>query len=217
MIILGIQKSVFLKTGLVVAGTSKVFCGTENGVCELTKDTVYVHPSDKQCSWEPINVSPFMLLQTGTASDSSSPSFAFDFNSKNYNMFLITGHITATDDYAAPDTSSNTYNTWIRVYILENTTNSQSTIRNSPLAFNIPMGIRDGQSTNSSSNILIYVFKNIKYDGVPYLHFQNTYEYYTETEIPSMYYISGYSKYFYIDGYSSARDISFSYKIYGIT
>lgn len=37
----------------MVAGANKVFCGTENGVCELTKDTVYVHPSAKQCSWTP--------------------------------------------------------------------------------------------------------------------------------------------------------------------
>lgn len=37
----------------MVAGANKVFCGTENGVCELTKDTVYVHPSAKQCSWSP--------------------------------------------------------------------------------------------------------------------------------------------------------------------
>lgn len=37
----------------MVAGANKVFCGTENGVCELTKDTVYVHPSAKQCTWTP--------------------------------------------------------------------------------------------------------------------------------------------------------------------
>ena len=37
----------------MVAGANKVFCGTQNGVCELTKDTVYVHPSAKQCSWTP--------------------------------------------------------------------------------------------------------------------------------------------------------------------
>ena len=37
----------------MVAGANKVFCGTENGVCELTKDTVYVHPSAKQCNWTP--------------------------------------------------------------------------------------------------------------------------------------------------------------------
>ena len=37
----------------MVAGANKVFCGTENGVCELTKDTVYVHPSAKQCNWSP--------------------------------------------------------------------------------------------------------------------------------------------------------------------
>lgn len=37
----------------MVSGANKVFCGTENGVCELTKDTVYVHPSTKQCSWTP--------------------------------------------------------------------------------------------------------------------------------------------------------------------
>ena len=47
------EKLDFLKTGSMVAGANKVFCGTENGVCELTKDTVYVHPSAKQCSWTP--------------------------------------------------------------------------------------------------------------------------------------------------------------------
>lgn len=47
------EKLDFLKSGSMVAGTNKVFCGTENGVCELTKDTVYVHPSAKQCSWSP--------------------------------------------------------------------------------------------------------------------------------------------------------------------
>lgn len=48
-----VEKLDFLKSGSMVAGANKVFCGTENGVCELTKDTVYVHPSTKQCSWAP--------------------------------------------------------------------------------------------------------------------------------------------------------------------
>lgn len=49
----------------MVAGANKVFCGTENGVCELTKDTVYVHPSAKQCSWTPSSTgSPFTQVAT---------------------------------------------------------------------------------------------------------------------------------------------------------
>lgn len=49
----------------MVAGVNKVFCGTENGVCELTKDTVYVHPSAKQCSWTPSSTgSPFTQVAT---------------------------------------------------------------------------------------------------------------------------------------------------------
>lgn len=62
------KKLDFLKTGLMVAGATKVFCGTENGVCELTKDTVYVHPSDKQCSWTPDSSSPFKYVRTYTSS-----------------------------------------------------------------------------------------------------------------------------------------------------
>ena len=54
------QKSIFLKSASMVAGANKVFCGTENGVCELTKDTVYVHPSAKQCSWTPEANSSFV-------------------------------------------------------------------------------------------------------------------------------------------------------------
>ena len=52
----------------MVAGANKVFCGTENGVCELTKDTVYVHPSAKQCSWVPDSSSPFKYVSTYTSS-----------------------------------------------------------------------------------------------------------------------------------------------------
>ena len=51
----------------MVAGANKVFCGTENGVCELTKDTVYVHPSTKQCSWTPGSTP----IKTRTLSSSS--------------------------------------------------------------------------------------------------------------------------------------------------
>ena len=52
----------------MVAGTNKVFCGTENGVCELTKDTVYVHPTAKQCNWTPTSSSPFKYVSTYTSS-----------------------------------------------------------------------------------------------------------------------------------------------------
>lgn len=51
----------------MVAGANKVFCGTENGVCELTKDTVYVHPSAKQCNWTPGSTP----IKTRTLSSSS--------------------------------------------------------------------------------------------------------------------------------------------------
>ena len=91
-----IQKSIFLKSGSMVAGANKVFCGTENGVCELTKDTVYVHPSAKQCNWTPASSSPFKYVSTYTSSVLWLESSDFTYGQ---GMYYLSWTFTGTADH----------------------------------------------------------------------------------------------------------------------
>lgn len=78
------QKPVFLKSGQVISGLNKVFCGTENGVCELTKDTIYTHPTDKQCSW-----TSNVFTEITTYSSGSNIIFTSDTFSKGLGMYYL--------------------------------------------------------------------------------------------------------------------------------
>lgn len=92
----------------MVAGANKVFCGTENGVCELTKDTVYVHPSDKQCSWTPSSTgSPF----TRVASFSSGQEVKFTLsNITSTGMYYLQWALQLTSSkYSTNVLSAHTY------------------------------------------------------------------------------------------------------------
>ena len=82
----------------MVAGTNKVFCGTENGVCELTKDTVYVHPSAKQCSWTPSSGFSDLFEEVCTKTTSYSCVLrASDFNeTPGGGLYLIYWNVYAT-------------------------------------------------------------------------------------------------------------------------
>ena len=91
------EKLGLLNPGSMVAGANKVFCGTENGVCELTKDTVYVHPSAKQCSWTPASSSPFKYVSTYTSSILWLESSDFTYGQGMYYLsWVFTG---TTDSY----------------------------------------------------------------------------------------------------------------------
>lgn len=62
-----------------------MFCGTENGVCELTKDTVYTHPTSKQCNW-----TSSMFTKVATYSSGSySITFTGDTFSKGLGMYYL--------------------------------------------------------------------------------------------------------------------------------
>ena len=81
----------------MVAGANKVFCGTENGVCELTKDTVYVHPSTKQCSWTPEANSSFVRI----ASFDSNQSIVLNSTlfSKGIGMYFLMWRVSVSSTY----------------------------------------------------------------------------------------------------------------------
>ena len=83
----------------MVAGANKVFCGTENGVCELTKDTVYVHPSAKQCSWTPEANSSFVPVASFGRNESIYLNSALF--SKGTGMYFLVWHVSISSLYAA--------------------------------------------------------------------------------------------------------------------
>ena len=85
----------------MVAGANKVFCGTQNGVCELTKDTVYVHPAAKQCSWTPEANSSFVKVASfGRGQNIVLNSTLF---SRGTGMYYLVWHVSASGIYAKPE------------------------------------------------------------------------------------------------------------------
>lgn len=159
----------------MVAGANKVFCGTENGVCELTKDTVYVHPSAKQCSWVPEANSSFVPVASFGRNEAIYLKSAVF--SKGAGMYCLVWHVSVSSIYGKPQLAATIESGYHRIHTIGDGSGTYTVviwINNTYNSYDSFSVVIDNELINSSgSSILSSTRLFIKDTDTSYLEYKD--------------------------------------------